>query len=380
MAGSWYWSSDMQARWNLDTPVSIGSEIVYWFSEGDVGVKGENLVQEFFWSVKVREPKILAIMDDEVAMELFLLDPIGKDHPVQLTSTGGSIYDYEPSPDGNRIAYTVVNKNDGIDIWMMNRNGQEQKLLLNCGQDRCFTPAWSPDGLEIAYTREKVGPVPGEGFGAPRIWVIFVSTKKTNPVFEDNQQIGYFPNYSPDGNWMSIWDGASGGILVKNKNTGDSYLLESSGGNPGSWSNDSKFLYFTNILTGDNIYKNIVYSVNINKGVYSPLSVENLNFSLENPVSNPVNNTIAIRVQKDIQDPKKGLSTYDPMKKTLSTVVEETGGFPGFYSFNSEGNKLLFQLDKIEDSNSQVEIWIWDSKENKKSLIAKKFRFPKWMD
>lgn len=76
------------------------------------------------------------------------------------------------SPDGSRIAYA----GDGGSIWVMNVDGSDAHPVTDgaaagtgTGQDAAYdwNPAWSPDGLSIAYTRvveQRYAPTPnGKG-------------------------------------------------------------------------------------------------------------------------------------------------------------------------------------------------------------------------
>src|SRR5262249_31115656 len=54
------------------------------------------------------------------------------------------------SPDSQHIAVTVLNGNQG-DVMVMKADGSDQKMLTSDGNS--FSSVWSPDGSKIAFTR-----------------------------------------------------------------------------------------------------------------------------------------------------------------------------------------------------------------------------------
>lgn len=85
--------------------------------------------------------------------ELFTMDTSGT-AAARLTSD--QVDDRTPSwsPDGTHIAWT-----HGTDVWVMNRDGSGQRLLLASSQ----RPTWSPDGSQLVVTRF-TGAVRKDGF------------------------------------------------------------------------------------------------------------------------------------------------------------------------------------------------------------------------
>lgn len=77
----------------------------------------------------------------------------------QLTEHAGGAYDPEWSPDG-RLAFAVrtpdpVRSTGRHDIWIMNADGTGQRAVTATGLNRA--PAWSPDGVWLAYLSARSG-------------------------------------------------------------------------------------------------------------------------------------------------------------------------------------------------------------------------------
>ena len=75
---------------------------------------------------------------------------------MQLTNTSGRVFDFNVSPDGERIAFSSYDDQGGISLWTVDRSGNAQ-ILLDCGEDWCINPDFSPDGSKLAYVRRSAG-------------------------------------------------------------------------------------------------------------------------------------------------------------------------------------------------------------------------------
>ena len=249
--GKWEWSDNQHVRWNSLKPLPSDQMIVLQFTSGTVGENGEKISNVVRWEVTVRTPRVIVTRNVGDGQDLFSYGLEDGSTGMQISHTNGRFFDYQTSPNGESVVFSARNDLNGIDLWIVQRDGSNQHMLLDCGAERCSTPDWSPNMQELAYTREGVGLDPNGPNGAPRIWILDIKSGLTAPLFTDPQKIGYGPKWSPDGQWLSIWNGLQGGIQVVNRNTGDTFMLELANGDVGCWTSNSKFLFYSNLVSGE---------------------------------------------------------------------------------------------------------------------------------
>jgi Tol biopolymer transport system component len=367
--GKWEWLDDQHARWTSTMPLPSNQMITFRFNPGQAGQNGEMASGLNQWEVKVRSPRIIGIRKDGSS-------------EMQLTDTNDSVYDYHASPDGESVVFSVMNDLKGVDLWIVQRDGSGQHKLLDCGADRCYTPAWSPLMGELAYTRESAGLTPDGPNGAPRIWILDAISGKTSPLFADQQKIGYGPKWSPDGLWLSIWDGLHGGIQVVNRKTGESFMLESANGDAGSWTLGSQFLYYSNVVLGGASFRNVVLKADIGNRSISTLfggNTEGSGFSIDDPVCSPKDNWVAVTIQPNMKIPGAKLYLLNTDTDDSKLIMDDLSRNPSFYSWDTNGDRLVFQLNLLSGKENDVEIWVWDWNLEAAKKITDGSRTPQWL-
>jgi Tol biopolymer transport system component len=136
--------------------------------------------------------------------------------------TSGQEADTEPdwSPDGRRIAFARQTPEDK-DIWIVATDGNDLERIteVHRGADRCVillaeSPAWSPDGSEIAYSLldagnlscglhggwESIHAVSTDGSGRTRL---VTDGGRSDPTSGEG---AYKPAWSPDGAQLAFLD------------------------------------------------------------------------------------------------------------------------------------------------------------------------------
>lgn len=159
---------DYQPTWSPDgTHIAFVSER-YGFSDLVVmnadGTNQSRLTVNAFASDPAWSPdgSRIAFRSDQRGVHIAIINPDGTGL-VDLPSNQQASTQPAWSPDGKQIAYTIGIRGTLRDVWVMNTDGSDRRLLVPVGTVDRAAPDWSPDGRKIAveeYDCWDYGPCP----------------------------------------------------------------------------------------------------------------------------------------------------------------------------------------------------------------------------
>jgi len=205
---------------------------------------------------------------------------------------GVSATDLDYSPDGKWVTYISVPEGE---LWRSRSDGSE-KLKLTSAPERVALPRWSPDGSQIAYVRmvpgqpSKISLVSIAGGASQDVLVesrsqidanwssdgsqimlgsfaqdkdidIRLINLKTHQVDKVPGSEGLFsPRWSPNGRYIAALSPNSTKVLLFDFQTQkwSTWLTEAAGAvSYPVWSGDSKYLYFDDLVTGEETIREV---------------------------------------------------------------------------------------------------------------------------
>jgi len=137
----------------------------------------------------------------------------------QLTS-GGNVWGFDWSPDGDRIAYSLGETDSDADIWIVDASGGVPVRLTDLGDAvGAVEPVWSPDGTRIAFER---GTRPGGIFWESDLYLLDAGGGVPTPAITVPLAAGpvnHSHSWSPDGTriaYSSSFEDGGGVVWVVN--------------------------------------------------------------------------------------------------------------------------------------------------------------------
>lgn len=204
---------------------------------------GRRTLETLSWSFTPRYPRVLYLSAplDEGAVRSLWAASLDGGAPARLFAPDYGVYSFAPSPDGSQIAVSVQTATPAVDVWLLDADGANPRLLIDCAPDACLGVAWSPDGQTLAYELSRQGSAPS------RIWLYDMATRETGPVFEDDQILGYAPTWSADGKRLAFFDSNAEAIRVLDLDTGDVAVVPTLMGEVGDFAPDGSAMVYTEI-------------------------------------------------------------------------------------------------------------------------------------
>lgn len=114
-----------------------------------------------------------------------------------------------PSPDGGRVAFSAPDEAGNLDVYVVNRDGTGlARLTVDPAVDD--QPAWSPDGLKIAFRSFRAG--------KSDVWVMNADGSAPTNLTAANvsvpEESNEHPAWSPDGHEIAFSRGFGGGQAI----------------------------------------------------------------------------------------------------------------------------------------------------------------------
>ena len=340
--------------------------------------EGQQISVNLTWEFNIREPELIYFVREGDLGEIWRSAPDGSQNQ-QLSKTGGNVFDFAPDQSGSWIAFTAENESNGRDLWIMDRDGEKQHMLIDCQQDICSEPTWAMDQTWLAYSRQAHNEGTG-GYQPSQIWKVAAQSGETIPLDQDYPIFGYSPSFSPDGEKLAIYDSTHQAIRIFDLQTSEEALISRTLPGSVSWSSDSSQIMFTDEVSAVMEPFIDLYVADLSTGeVTTAFSEATTDTDFGQPKWSPDGEWIAVSLRPVNAAVSKMLWVISLGGNRNIQITDDQSATFSAYQWNPWGSILVYQRLALGSSEPQVSIWVWDWQTQESTMIVENASRPAWL-
>lgn len=230
-----------------------GTRVEVQLASGARSTRFLPLLESYEWSFEISAPRISYLSSARGAAQVYL-QSVGGENPVQLTDVLLGVYEYEAAPAESAIVYAAERADGGTDIWMLELESGQTRLLHACAQGtRCRAAHLSLDGTTLAFEQLALqgDSAAGQLLGPPRVWALNLRQDDEPFPVGPEGHVTSVPSWSPQG-VLAYYDNTLRAIVMVDPAEGGELqpyrYFPSELGSVGTWSPDGAYLVFPDMI------------------------------------------------------------------------------------------------------------------------------------
>lgn len=392
VAGSFQWNGPTLI-YRPEAALPAGGAFAIVLEPGAQSLTGRQVLDEQRFAFTVRRPQVAYLAPaNETPQNIWLADPVEPDSAHQVTFSAEGVFNFDASPDGTRLVYAAHNASGTIDLHLLNLDSGESSLLLACPDADCTTPAWSPNGAQIAYERMTYNTDLNLGASPTRVWLLDLGSPGATapignrPLFSDPQAISYGPVWSPDGSRIAVYDSRSGGIMIYTFASDDEMLVPTQHGSVGAFSPDGTRMAYPNLLLAEASTRTYIGIADLDSRVLTPLTDPADPLDDERAAWEAGGQTLIVsrRYQDDRYTPGRQLYRVAAATGDAKPLIVDADYYHGYFEFDPGRTWLVLQRfpqpgDTPSDSPIVPEIWVYNTEDDALIQVTSNAFLPQWV-
>ena len=340
-----------------------------------IGIAALTMYAIFGKTIRTRQPPMIAYLGNPLdASEIWLAAANGSSSQ-QLTATGGMVYDFTVSPDGEKILYSVNRPDGSRGLSVIDSGGGDAKLLVDCGNDRCEKPAWSSDGRWIAYSQ-----FVNIGGAATRVVAIYPNDGAPPTTWEDTQLTGTNPVFSPDSQKLAMNNPEEGFIRILDLTTGIQQQVPTSTPDPVTWALDSNYIFFNENNVVGEFLQSRLYRVELATLQVEPfLPVQLSGYDVAGLTFSPDGEWLALDLRGLDYQSGRQIYILKADGSQCQVVSNDPGTSHAGVHWSPDGSWLVFQRYTPGSINAVPQIVVWERASGSFTVVAENGALPVWV-
>ena len=330
----------------------------------------------------LEEARVLYLAPLDSGHDALWTVPASGGEPARFGAQPYAVWDFEVSPDGETIIYAAAREGSGSALWLINSDGTDERLLLDCEGASCRNVVWSPDGARVVYERLNFDEAMSNVTDITSLWWLDVNSSETAPVFQDRQLPGYSPRWSPNGGWLSYVTAGTTGLQVYNLREGTSLSAPNVTGSPAIWHPVEDVLLMTDVQPAGNRFLTHLMRYDLDSGERTDLTGETENLEDVGAAWSPDGAWIAVvrrEIREDDRSPGNGIVLMRPDGGEVRPVINTPDTIHQTPVWSPDGRYLLYAAYNLDEEWPEPHLRIVEIASGAQTEIAWPGNFPVWL-